>query len=195
MSNPLEGYESVAERIEKFWNHFPAGRIDSKIIYQDGQRYIVQTDIYRDAMDLIPYATDFAEEIRSNANRFPLENACTSSIGRAFHTGGISKFSEGTPRPSFEEMRRVGSSLSAVPDLPTATTTITVREKADPWTIDSVVDQLGAQLVTGQIPPAAPQCKHGSMVHKQGNGAKGPYSGYVCSSKIRAEQCPAKWDN
>ena len=195
MSNPLEGYESVAERIEKFWNHYPAGRIDTKIIYQDGTRYIVQTDIYRDAMDLIPYATDFAEEIRSNANRFPLENATTSAIGRAFHTGGISKFSDGTPRPSFEEMRRVGSSLSAVPDLPTATTTITVREKADPWTIDAVVDELGAQIITGQIPPAAPQCKHGSMVHKQGNGAKGPYSGYVCSSKIRAEQCPAKWDN
>jgi len=195
MSNPLEGYESVAERIEKFWNHFPAGRIDTKIIYQDGQRYIVQTDIYRDAMDLIPYATDFAEEIRSNANRFPLENATTSAIGRAFHTGGISKFSDGTPRPSFEEMRRVGSSLSAVPDLPTATTTITVREKSDPWTIDAVVDELGGQIITGQIPPAAPQCKHGSMVHKKGNGAKGPYSGYVCSSKIRAEQCPAKWDN
>ena len=195
MSNPLEGYESVAERIEKFWNHFPAGRIDTKIFFQDGQRYIVQTDIYRDAMDLIPYATDFAEEIRSNANRFPLENATTSAIGRAFHTGGISKFSDGTPRPSFEEMRRVGSSLSAVPDLPTANTTITVREKSDPWTIDAVVDELGGQIITGQIPPAAPQCKHGSMIHKKGQGAKGPYSGYVCSSKVRAEQCPAKWDN
>jgi hypothetical protein len=195
VSNPLEGYESVAERIEKFWNHFPAGRIDTKIFFQDGQRYIVQTDIYRDAMDLIPYATDFAEEIRSNANRFPLENATTSAIGRAFHTGGISKFSDGTPRPSFEEMRRVGSSLSAVPDLPTANTTITVREKSDPWTIDAVVDELGGQIITGQIPPAAPQCKHGSMIHKKGQGAKGPYSGYVCSSKVRAEQCPAKWDN
>ena len=195
MSNPLEGYESVAERIEKFWNHYPAGRIDTKIIFQDGARYIVQTDIYRDAMDLIPFATDFAEEIRSNANRFPLENAATSAIGRAFHTGGISKFSDGTPRPSFEEMRRVGSTLTAVPDLPTATTTVTVREKADPWTIDAVVDELGAQIITGQIPPAAPQCKHGSMIHKKGQGAKGPYSGYVCSSKIRAEQCPAKWDN
>ena len=193
MSNPLEGYESVAERIEKFWNHYPAGRIDTKIIYQDGARYIVQTDIYRDAMDLIPFATDFAEEIRSNANRFPLENAATSSIGRAFHTGGISKFSDGTPRPSFEEMRRVGSTLTVVPDNPTPPTII--REKADPWTIDAVVDELGAQIITGQIPPAAPQCKHGSMIHKKGQGAKGPYSGYVCSSKVRAEQCPAKWDN
>jgi len=193
MTNPLEGYESVAERIEKFWNHYPAGRIDSRIIFQDGQRYIVQSDLYRDAMDMIPFATDFAEEIRTNSNRFPLENCVTSSIGRSLHTGGISKFSDGTPRPSFEEMRRVGSTLTAVPDL--ATTTITVREKSDPWTIDAVVDELGAQIVTGQIPPAAPQCKHGSMIYKQGQGAKGPYAGYVCSSKVRTEQCPAKWDN
>jgi len=193
MSNPLEGYESVAERIEKFWVHYPAGRIDSRIIFQDGQRYIVQTDLYRDSMDMIPFATDFAEEVRSNANRFPLENCVTSSCGRSLHTAGISKFSDGIPRPSFEEMRRVGSTLAAVPDL--ATTTITVREKSDPWTIDAVVDELGAQIVTGQIPPAAPQCKHGSMIYKQGQGAKGPYAGYVCSSKVRTEQCPAKWDN
>jgi len=195
MSNPLEGYESVAERIEKHHIRYPAGRIHPEIVYQDGSRYIVRTDLYRDVMDMIPYATDFAEEIRSNANRFPLENCVTSSIGRALHTGGISKFSEGIERPSFEEMRRVGSSLSAVPDLPTATTTITVREKSDPWTIDAVVDELGGQIITGQIPPAAPQCKHGSMVRKEGQGAKGPYAGYVCSSKIRTEQCPAKWDN
>jgi len=193
MSNPLENYETVAERIEKFWMHYPAGRIDNKIVFQDGSRYIVQTDLYRDALDMIPFATDFAEEIRGGSNRFPMENASTSAIGRALHTGGISKFSEGTPRPSFEEMRRVGSTLTAVPDL--ATTTITVREKADPWTIDAVVDELGAQIMSGAIPSPAPQCKHGSMIYKQGNGAKGPYAGYVCSSKVRSEQCPAKWDN
>ena len=192
MSNALEGYESVAERIEKFWNHYPAGRIDTKIVFQDGTRYIVQCDLYRDSMDLVPFATDFAEEVRTNANRFPLENCFTSAIGRALHTGGISKFSEGTPRPSFEEMRRVSQPLSVV----TETASVTpIREKADPWTIDLVVDELGAQILTGSIPSPAPQCKHGSMIHKKGQGAKGPYSGYVCSSKIRAEQCPAKWDN
>jgi hypothetical protein len=48
MANTLEGYESVAERIEKFWIHYPMGRIDSKLLFQDGTRYVVQTDIYRD---------------------------------------------------------------------------------------------------------------------------------------------------
>jgi hypothetical protein len=85
MTNAFEGYHSVAERIEKFWIHYPMGRIDSKLIFQDGTRYIVQTDLYRDVQDLIPFATDIAEEIRSNANRFPLENCVTSSIGRALH--------------------------------------------------------------------------------------------------------------
>jgi hypothetical protein len=107
MVNILEGYETVAERIEKFWNHYPNGRIASYIVFQDGTRYIIQTDLYRDINDPLPFATDYAEEIRSSANRFPVENCSTSSIGRSLHTGGLSKFSEGTNRPSLEEMKRV----------------------------------------------------------------------------------------
>jgi hypothetical protein len=39
----LENYESVAERIEKFWNHYLGiGRIDTELVYQDGTRYIVK---------------------------------------------------------------------------------------------------------------------------------------------------------
>ena len=51
---PLENYETVAERIEKFWMRYANGRIDQKIIHQDGTRYIVQTDLYRDATDMLP---------------------------------------------------------------------------------------------------------------------------------------------
>jgi len=100
MTNQLAGYQSVAERIEQWWILWPLGRIDSKIIFQDGTRYIVQTDLYRDVNDLVPFSTDFAEEVRTNQNKFPLENAVTSSIGRSLHTAGLSKFSEGIPRPA-----------------------------------------------------------------------------------------------
>ena len=192
MANPLEGYESVAERIEKWWIHYPMGRIDSKVVYQDGNRYIIQTDLYRDITDMIPFATDFAEEIRSNSNRFPLENCVTSSIGRALHTGGISKFSENANRPSFEEMRRVG--LSVVPE-PTASVTMTVTEQRDPWSFGAALDNVGHELTTPTVVLDVPSCQHGPMAYKEGvNGKTGkPYKGYVCTQKNRDFQCPARW--
>jgi hypothetical protein len=78
----LENYESVAERIEKFWNHYLGiGRIDTELVYQDGTRYIVKAYGYRETTDLVPYATGWAEEIRSNTNRHPIENAEQVQLG------------------------------------------------------------------------------------------------------------------
>jgi hypothetical protein len=192
MANPLENYESVAERIEKFWIHYPNGRIDSKLVYQDGNRYIVQTDLYRDVQDMIPFATDFAEEIRSSSNRFPMENCATSSIGRSLHTGGISKFSENANRPSFEEMRRVG--LAVVPE-PSATVTMTVTEARDPWSFGAALDNVGTEMMTPTAILDVPTCQHGPMAFKEGvNGKTGkPYKGFVCTEKNRDFQCPARW--
>jgi hypothetical protein len=191
MANPLENYESVAERIEKFWMHYPMGRIETKLIFQDGSRYIVQTDLYRDVNDLVPFATDFAEEVRSNANRFPMENCATSSIGRSLHTGGISKFSENANRPSFEEMRRVG--LSVVP--PTADITMTITETRDPWSFGAAVEGVGKELTSPTAVLDVPSCQHGAMIYKEGVNAKTgkAYKGFVCTEKNRDFQCPARW--
>ena len=185
MPNALEGYESVAERLEKFWNMYPAGRISTEIVYQDGQRYIVKSDLYRDINDLIPFATDYAEEIRTSANKFPLENASTSSIGRSLHTGGLSKFSEGIARPSFEEMRRVNLSVVQAE--------AAVTEARDPWSFGSAVDATVNQIVTGEAPTESPMCQHGHRIWKTGESARGKYAGWVCSEKNKANQCKAQW--
>jgi hypothetical protein len=176
MAIPLEGYESVAERIEKFWVKYPNGRIDVKIVFQDGTRYIVQTDIYKEISDPLPFATDFAEEIRSSANRFPLENGCTSAIGRSLHTGGLSKFSENQNRPSFEEMKRV--------ERPVATPVAAPKESLpngsyDPWAVSNVIAEIGETL-TGR------SCVHGIMIRKEGVGKTGrPFKGWVCPDSVR----------
>ena len=174
MAIPLEGYESVAERIEKFWVKYPNGRIDVKILFQDGTRYIVQTDIYKEITDQLPFATDFAEEIRSSANRFPLENGSTSAIGRALHTGGLSKFSENQNRPSFEEMKRVERPVVAAPKeagLPNGS--------YDPWDMTQAVAEIGG-ILTGR------SCAHGVMIRKEGVGKTGkPYKGWVCPDNVR----------
>jgi hypothetical protein len=174
MAIPLEGYESVAERIEKFWIKYPNGRIDVNIVFQDGTRYIVQTDIYKEITDALPFATDFAEEIRSSANRFPLENGSTSAIGRALHTGGLSKFSENQNRPSFEEMKRVERPVVAAPKeaLPNGS--------YDPWAVNNVIAEVAGGL-TG-----SPSCGHGVMIRKEGVGKTGkPYKGWVCPDNVR----------
>jgi len=176
MAIPLEGYESVAERIEKFWIKYPNGRIDVKIVFQDGTRYIVQTDIYKEITDLLPFATDFAEEIRSSANRFPLENGSTSAIGRALHTGGLSKFSENQNRPSFEEMKRVERPVVAAPKeaaLPNGS--------YDPWAVNNVIAEIAGGF-TG-----IPSCAHGAMMRREGVNAKTgkPYKGWVCTGHNR----------
>lgn len=186
MPNALEGYESVAERLEKFWNMYPAGRISTEIVYQDGQRYIVKSDLYRDIDDLIPFATDYAEEVRTSANRFPLENASTSSIGRSLHTGGLSKFSDGIARPSFEEMRRVN--LAVVPNAEEV-----ASEARDPWSFGSAVDSTVNAIVAGEAPSEAPICNHGHRIWKTGESARGKYAGWVCSEKNKANQCKAQW--
>ena len=173
MALPLEGYETVAERIEKFWAQYPNGRIDVKLIFQDGTRYIVQTDIYKDISDQLPFATDFAEEIRSSANRFPMENCSTSSIGRSLHTGGLSKFSENHNRPSLEEMRRVERPIVATPKdaIPNGS--------YDPWDMTQAVAEIGG-ILTGR------SCVHGVMIRKEGVGKTGkPYKGYVCPDNVR----------
>ena len=174
----LENYETVAERIEKFWMKYPNGRIDQKIIHQDGTRYIVQTEIYKDFGDPVPFASDFAEEIRSSSNRFPCENAATSSLGRSLHTGGISKFSEGIPRESADRMERVN--LSIVPDPEFAS-------------IGSSMDVMVKEIYEGVTHSEKPQCSHGYMLEKAGVGKTGkPYAGYVCGSKTN--QCKPIWN-
>jgi hypothetical protein len=175
MALPLEGYETVAERIEKFWAQYPNGRIDVNIIFQDGTRYIVQTDIYKEITDALPFATDFAEEIRSSANRFPLENCSTSSIGRSLHTGGLSKFSENHNRPSLEEMKRVERPIvpAAKQELPNGS--------YDPWDMTQAVAEIGG-ILTGR------SCSHGVMIRKEGVNAKTSkaYKGWVCPENNRS---------
>jgi len=176
----LENYETVAERIDKFWAKYANGRISTQLIHQDGTRYIAQCDLYKEITDPSPFATDFAEEIRTNNNRFPAENAITSAIGRALHTGGISKFSEGIARPSAEEMSRV--SWTAPIDEPTLIA----------QTMGGVIEQ----VATGTAPNEAPQCSHGHMLAKMGISPKTsePYSGWVCSSTNRDSQCKPIWN-
>lgn len=106
----IEDYEPVASRLARFWEKHPEGRVITKLLTFEGDRVIVQADIYVDREDDRPVATDFAEELRgsNNVNKTShIENACTSAIGRALADCDFASSTDWTKRPSREEMQKV----------------------------------------------------------------------------------------
>ena len=106
----IEDYEPVASRLARFWEKHPEGRVITKLITFEGDRVIVQADIYVDREDVRPIATDFSEELRgsNNVNKTShIENACTSAIGRALADCDFASSTDWTKRPSREEMHKV----------------------------------------------------------------------------------------
>jgi hypothetical protein len=184
----LENYETVDERLEKFWEKYPDGRIATELVSAQEGRYIVQAFIYKTYADPVAFATGLAEETIStrgvNATS-ACENAESSAIGRALHTGGISKHSEGKPRPSREEMVKVARTKLAEPKQDY----IPVMKEDDPWTIKTVpmpitseqAVQTVKEIIGGTTDKDVPRCEHGEMVWATGTSKAGqPWGHFKC---------------
>lgn len=188
----LENYEPVEDRLEKFWNDFPAARIETELLAHENGRFIVYTRLYRDAVDTLPVSTGLAEETvteRGVNSTSALENCETSSLGRALANLGYAPKGK---RPSLQEMQKVQRYEQAkveekpVPNEPeTYVWPDEVESKAFKDTTD-IMKAFNAEI-------AGFDCNHGPMLLKEGTSAKGPYHGYVCTARTKAEQCPAKW--
>jgi hypothetical protein len=113
----LENYETVEDRLVKFWEQHSDGRILTSIHYYDDTRILVKAEIYFNREDDRPVATGYAEELRgaSPVNRTShAENAETSAIGRGLANCGYA--AKGS-RPSREEMEKVqrGDNQAPIP--------------------------------------------------------------------------------
>ena len=107
----LDNYETVEDRLKKFWKDFPKGRIDSNVVHitDDGTCVTIRTEIYKDIQDTKPVTTGIAQETKgqggfANADAW-MENCETSSIGRALANWNYQGSTK--PRPSREEMSKV----------------------------------------------------------------------------------------
>ena len=183
MAFDLSNYETVDERLHKWWKEYPDGRLETEVIEASNTRFIVLCKLYKTEADSKPCSTGLALENISdrgvNAN-FALPNAETSAIGRALANAG---FSAKGKRPSREEMAAVNSKQE----------TYSVENKLeDPqqWT---TTDWVAA--VPEQPKPPVDCCEKG-MTLRTGvsKTTKKPFYGYVCGcNKPKDQQCPAIW--
>jgi hypothetical protein len=207
MAFDLSQYETVDERLHKWWKEFPDGRLETEVVEASNTRFIVICRLFRTEVDLKPYASGIASETVSdrgvNAN-FALPNCETSAIGRAISNAGLSAKGK---RPSREEMASVnekeadtfkpkygrpGSKSAAMEYALHLTDTLSKDTANEPvpvaWSIGDSISQIS------EVPAVKFTCRHGDMVKKEGiaKSTNRPFAGYVCSAP-KGDQCDAKW--
>ena len=198
----LEDYETVEERLVKFWKEHPDGRISTQIIEHTLQRFIVSASIYRTEVDVHPWTTGYAEETVSTRgvnSTSALENCETSAIGRALANAGY--VTKGK-RPSREEMAKV---KAAEPRAFTEKLNdkIIMPIEDDVWTVKAVQpapsaadavalvqDVLGATKIDKDIP----HCKHGERIWRTGNKNGKAWANMSCSVQPQRQETWADVD-
>ena len=170
----LDDYETVEERLTKFWKENPNGRIFTKLLENTASRFIVEAGVYREASDVQPWATGLAEETvqgRGVNATSALENCETSAIGRALANAG---FATKGKRPSREEMGKVAAKSAAQQAIDDAKAKmaqtgkeyVPVAKEDDPWTIKeakpvTTVDEavsIVKEIIGGQTEKDVPKC-------------------------------------
>ena len=197
----LEDYETVEDRLIKFWAEHPEGRIWTKALELSPSRFIVYAEVYFNMADPHPKATGHAEETvqgRGVNATSALENGETSAIGRAL--AGCGYATKGK-RPSREEMSKVAAKSAVQSEIEaakakmaqTAKEYVPIAKEDDPWTIReaapaTTVDEaisIVKDIIGGQTEKDVPRCTgcHDKkpMTWKTGQGKNGkPYGKFDC---------------
>jgi hypothetical protein len=206
----LDDYETVEERLIKFWKEHPDGQIHTKVLEHTSSRFIVEASIYRTEADVRPWTTGLAEETvqgRGVNATSALENCETSAIGRALANAGYATKGK---RASREEMGKVAAQtqVKAKVDEVKAKMAETSKEyvpvpvESDPWSqsfatpivtmeqaVETVKDVLGGT-------PVDESCIHGARIWKTGTTKAGKQWGHWrCVNHVtgEAERCDPIW--
>jgi len=205
----LEDYETVEERLIKFWKDHPDGQIHTKLLDQSAGRFIVEASIFRTEADNRPWTTGLAEETiqgRGVNATSALENCETSAIGRALANAGYATKGK---RASREEMAKVGKAQEVKASIDevkakmaqTSGEYIPVVKEDDPWTIKpaTMPPTMGEavsmvkEIIGGQTEKDIPRCPHGDMIWKTGqSGAGKAWGHFKCRNAVTGEltRCP-----
>ena len=206
----LDDYETVEERLVKYWKDHPDGQIHTEILEHTASRFIVKASIFRTEADARPWTTGVAEETiqgRGVNATSALENCETSAIGRALANAGYATKGK---RASREEMSKVATASKVKANIDevkakmadTSQQYVPVAKADDPWTqweatpvqtVEQAVETVKAVL-GGTQPDES--CIHGARVWKTGTKKTGGQWGHwKCVAQILgdAERCDPIW--
>ena len=110
----LSLYETVAQRLVRWWVEYPEGRIITSIHHYDGSTIIMRAECFNNDDRLI--ATGYAEEVFGNSpvNKTSfLENCETSAIGRAISNSRIGHTGERASVTEMDKVNRINSTPKA----------------------------------------------------------------------------------
>ena len=182
MSNYLDDYVSVQDRLKEFINAYPDYRIKTHVLEESltgaCDVYIVKVELYRTEADSVAWTTGLSSE--SKSKQYSLELAETGALGRALNLAGYFAKPSGIPKKPIQTTK---------PELAEF-----VKEQRpnhpEPvvWDVSAIAEELGAEIVD-----EIPLCSGGDgpMVLKTGTKEGKEYRGWVCSTPKSGH--PAKW--
>ncbi|MGA0852580.1 MAG: hypothetical protein ACO3QQ_04380 [Candidatus Nanopelagicaceae bacterium] len=182
MSNYLDDYVSVQDRLKEFINAYPDYRIKTHVLEEsltpNCDVYIVKTELYRTEADAAAWTTGLSSE--SKQKQYALELAETGSLGRALNLAGYFAKPNQTPKKPIQTTK------------PALAEFVKEQRPNDPepivWDVSAIAEELGAEVID-----EIPICNHGPMILKQGSKEGKEYRGWVCTERDKSRQCPAKW--
>ena len=210
----LDDYETVEERLIKYWKDHPDGQIHTEIMESTASRFIVKASVFRTEADSRPWATGLAEETvqgRGVNATSALENCETSAIGRALANAGYATKGK---RASREEMGKVAAKQEVKAKVEevkakmadTSQQYVPVAKADDPWTtweappvqtLETAVEMVQQALGGTAVEES---CVHGARVWRTGTSKAGkPYGAWYCSGAHNGvllnskDKCDPNW--
>jgi len=203
----LDNYEASRERLERWLENYPLGRIETRIVEFSAEKayVLVEAKAFRNYDDVLPAGIDYAHgyvgAYQQNMKRWFVEDTVTSAIMRVQQLvmGGA----ERTVREVMEQIENTPAKIANAEkdhdywttkfgEVPSYKTSEAAEQSGIPSfgsSVDEIKKQLGGELVA-----EAPQCRHGHRVWRTGKSAKTgkDWANYSCVGR-KPDQCEPVW--